>query len=127
MRKPKTSLETETWIKKQVKQILKDTRWKFWMPSANAFGRGGVSDFLAVKRPALFMAIETKYKDIPTQLQLDFLEMIRDAGHYAFLVDETNVDELREFLMGELHPYHAEAAFEKFMKWQENLTHVPVF
>jgi hypothetical protein len=122
MRKPKTDNQTEHHIKQQVRKILKDTGWKFWMPSANAFGRGGQSDFLAVKNYQLFMAIETKYKDIPTQLQLEFLKMIHEAGHYAFLVDETNVDELQEFLAGELNPYQAETTLNNLRKWQENLT-----
>ena len=99
MRKPKTKDRTEWWVKQQVKQILKDTGWTFWMPSADVFGRGGVSDFLAIKRPGLFMAIETKYDDVPTPLQLKFLTDVYEAGHFAFLVDETNIDELHNFLM----------------------------
>jgi hypothetical protein len=91
------------------------------MPNSGMFGRVGVSDFLAVKKPALFMAIETKYDDVPTQLQLEFLKMIHDAGHYAFLVDETNVEVLRTTLMFDLEivkPSH----HHQLMKWQQNLT-----
>ncbi len=116
MRKPKPNNESEEWVKKQVKLILKDTGWKFWMPSANAFGRNGVSDFLAVKNYQLFMAIETKYKDIPTQLQLEFLKMIYDAGHYAFLVDETNIDTLRIVLSDRSH---AAKYFASLLKWRD--------
>jgi hypothetical protein len=96
------------------------------MPSANAFGRGGQSDFLAVKPCMLFMAIETKYKDVVTALQFKFLTDIHNAGHYAFLVDETNVDELQEFLAGELNPYQAETTLNNLRKWQENLTPEPI-
>jgi hypothetical protein len=98
MRAPKSSSHTEYHIKQQVREILTDTGWKFWMPNAGAFGRGGVSDFLAVKRPSLFMAIETKYNDVITALQHNFLADVLEAEHYAFLVDETNVDVLREVL-----------------------------
>ena len=118
MRKPKYKDETEWFIKKQVREILVDTGWKFWMPSAGMFGRSGVSDFLAIKQPKLFMAIETKYKDVATALQFKFLTDVHEAGHYAFLVDETNVDELQEFLAGELNPYQAETTLNNLMKWQ---------
>src|SRR3954471_2038876 len=98
MRRPKTSNQTERWIKEQVKQILKDTEWKFWMPNAGMFGRSGVSDFLAMKQPKLFMAIETKYNDVVTALQFKFLTDVHAAGHYAFLVDETNIEDFRKIL-----------------------------
>lgn len=124
MRKPKPKDETEWWVKAQVKQILKDTGWKSWMPSPGMFGRSGVSDFLAVKLPRMFMAVETKYDDMPTPLQHEFLEMIHAAGHYAFIVDETNIEKFRTVLThehmrqedmrgGEL--YH----FESLMRWRD--------
>lgn len=126
MRRPKTKDQTEHHIKKQVKQILDDTGWKFWMPSAGIYGRSGVSDFLAVKRPKKFMAIETKYDDVPTQLQLKFLTDIYEAGHYAFLVDETNVEHLRKFLMLTSNTSPQLILFKSLMKWQENLTAKPI-
>jgi hypothetical protein len=100
-RKPTTNNQTEWWVKEQVKKILEDTGWKFWMPAAGAFGRSGVSDFLAIKQPRLFMAIETKYDDEVTVLQFEFLNTIHAAGHCAFLVDETNIDDLKYQLSGE--------------------------
>ena len=118
MRKPKPRDATEHHIKRQVRGILTVAGWKFWMPSANAFGRSGVSDFLAVKQPRLFMAIETKYGDVPTQLQLNFLQMIHEAGHFAFLVDETNIDMLRTVLMnGMLQPLPR--VYGDLLKWQD--------
>jgi hypothetical protein len=126
MRKPKPIGHTEYHIKREVKRILTDTGWTYWMPSANTFGRSGVSDFLAMKRPKLFMAIETKYDDVATVLQHKFLTDVYEAGHYAFLVDETNVNELREILRDDL-PSH----FESLMKWRdqqlaENLDKLPI-
>lgn len=120
MRKPTTSEQTEWFIKKQVKKILEDTGWKFWMPNAGAFGRSGVSDFIAVKAPRLLMAIETKYDDVPTPLQLEFLRMIHDTGHHAFLVDETNVGLLREILTQYRDAWSAHRlhVFSGLMKWQ---------
>ncbi len=117
MRKPKPKEESEWWVKKQVKPILEDAGWKFWMPNAGAFGLGGVSDFLAVKQPRLFMAIETKYEDVVTQLQFEFLTNVHEAGHYAFLVDETNIEVLRTVLMSGILIEPGE--YESLMKWKD--------
>ena len=102
MRKPRSNDQTEWWVKEQVKKILETAGWKFWMSSADIYGRNGVSDFLAVKHPALFMAIETKYANVVTATQFEFLTSVHEAGHYAFLVDETNIEELRKYLTNEL-------------------------
>jgi hypothetical protein len=121
VRKPTPRDQTEWWVKKQVKKILEDTGWYFWMPSASTFGRSGVSDFLAIKQPKLFMAIETKYDDVVTMLQLEFLTSVHEAGHYAFLVDETNIDDLRDVLTSAIpNPMLCEASL---LKWQ---TQIPV-
>jgi hypothetical protein len=123
MRKPKTNEKTEWFIKKQVREILKATGWKFWMPSAGMYGRNGVSDFLAVKKPQLFMAIETKYDDVLTMPQLEFLRDIYEAGHYAFMVDETNVEALREVLVSasSINPYR-HPHYNLLLKWRTQNT-----
>jgi len=121
MRKPKPKDESEWWVKNQVKRILNDTGWTYWMPSADIYGRSGVSDFLAVKHPKLFMAIETKYDDVVTTLQHKFLTDVHEAGHYAFMVDETNVDDLRKQLE-QPSLFGDEYVRESLMKWRENLT-----
>ena len=128
MRKPRASDRTEHWVKQQVKKILTDTEWTYWMPSADIFGRNGVSDFLAIKKPKLFMAIETKYADVATMLQFKFLTDVHNAGHFAFLVDETNIDELREFLTNDMHPFFVDDVRGSLMKWQNQeveLTEIP--
>jgi hypothetical protein len=115
MRKPFDSDQTEAWVKKQVRKILEDTKWKFWMPNAGVFGRTGVSDFLAIKQPRLFMAIETKYDDVVTALQFEFLSDVHEAGHYAFLVDEINISRLRELLTD----LENDASIpQSFLRWQ---------
>jgi hypothetical protein len=117
MRKPFDSDQTEAWVKKQVRKILEATEWKFWMPNAGVFGRTGVSDFLAIKQPRLFMAIETKYDDVVTALQFEFLSDVHEAGHYAFLVDETNIELLRDVLTSDIpYPMLCEASL---LKWQD--------
>jgi hypothetical protein len=119
MRKPKPNIKSEWFIKQQVKEVLTDTGWKFWMPNAGAFGRGGVSDFLAVKQPKLFMAIETKYDDMVTRLQFNFLADVHEAGHYAFLVDETNVEIFRKVLTSDLFDLDRHPDSSLLMKWLE--------
>jgi hypothetical protein len=128
MRRPKTNDESEWFIKKEIKQILTGTQWKSWMPNAGVFGRGGVSDFLAVKQPRLFMVVEAKFEDAPTQLQLDFLKMIHDAGHYAFVVDETNLEEFRNVLIRQhRYGYHNLKDFNNLVKWQnQNLIDIQI-
>ena len=115
VRRPKTSDQTEHYVKEQVKKILGRTEWKFWMPAAGVFGLNGVSDFLCIKQPKLFMAIETKYDDVVTAQQFKFLTTVHDAGHYAFLVDETNVSELPKLLAN----LENDASIpQSFLKWQ---------
>lgn len=93
------------------------------MPAAGLYGRSGVSDFLAIKSPGLFMAIETKYDDVVTALQFKFLSDVLEAEHYAFLVDETNVDKLREVL--EACPGHLtwHPKYPLFQKWRDRSTY----
>lgn len=124
MRKPKPTGHTEYHIKQQVKRILTDAGWTYWMPSADIFGRNGVSDFLAIKQPKLFMAIETKYRDVVTLLQFKFLTDVHEAGHYAFLVDETNIETLRDVLTSDIpNPMLCEGSL---LKWREqNLPEKP--
>lgn len=111
MRMPKTKDHTEWWVKKQIKEILDIAGWTVWMPTAGIFGASGVTDFLCIKKPKLFMAIEAKYDNVVTAQQFNFLTSVHEAGHYALLVDETNVGKL----LGFLNNYHP---IEPFMKWQ---------
>jgi hypothetical protein len=118
MKKPKPRNESERWVKNQVNQILTETEWTYWMPNAGVFGRSGVSDFLAIKRPRLFMAIETKYDDVVTVLQFKFLTDVHEAGHFAFLVDETNIETLRTVLTnGVLQPLPR--VYGDLLKWKD--------
>ena len=116
MRRPKPNEQTEWWVKKQVREILDIAGWTTWMPTAGIFGASGVSDFLAIKAPKLFMAIETKYASTVTAPQFKFLASVHGAGHYALLVDETNVAELKALLFN--LPTRL-ANDSVFMRWRE--------
>jgi hypothetical protein len=113
---PKGKEQTEWWVKKQVREILDIAGWTTWMPSAGIFGASGVTDFLCIKKPRLFMAIETKYANTVTAQQFKFLTSVHEAEHYALLVDETNVDQLKTLLFN--LPTRL-ANDSVFMKWRE--------
>ena len=83
---------TEKDVKHKGKALLDKYGWFYWMPPANQFGSSGISDLHAVHYNA-FMAVEFKHgKNKPTALQKAFLNTIRAAGHFAFVVnDETLV------------------------------------
>lgn len=91
----------EAGVKRQVKRLLKQYGWYYWMPPANAFGRAGIADFNAV-RDGRFLAVETKFGyNKPTPLQQQFLDSIVAHGGLAMVVTERNLDELESLLRGE--------------------------
>lgn len=88
----------EAQVKAQVRDLLREHKWKFRMPASNAFGRSGLSDFIAFKS-GVFMAIETKSNgNTLTQLQRDFLVEVNSEQGFGFTVDEARLAVLDEFL-----------------------------
>lgn len=91
-------MKNEKDVKRRVKAILDKHGWFYFMPPANAYGRGGISDLIAIKI-GTFMAIETKFgSNKPTALQVAFLNSIRAEDGFGFLVNDKNVDYLDQFL-----------------------------
>lgn len=89
---------SEADVKKQVKKLLTQHNWFWWMPPANGFGRTGISDFNAL-RNGVFLAIETKFgNNKPTPMQVAFLESIATEDGMPFLVNEKNLDALAVWL-----------------------------
>ena len=78
-------------VKAAIKKIFDKHGWFWWMPPANAFGRGGISDFHAI-RGGVFMVVEAKFDDQPTALQQGFLQSIAAETGFAFVVDEKRLD-----------------------------------
>jgi len=96
MREP--TYKNEGDVKKQVKKLLNQHNYFWWMPSANGFGTTGVSDFLAF-RGGVLLAIETKFDtNKPTTMQRAFLNSIRAETGFAFVVNEKRVTTLESFL-----------------------------
>jgi hypothetical protein len=90
-------------VNKAVQEVLTRHGWFWWMPPSNMYSKVGISDVHAV-RDGLFMAIETKRsltksaKPKPTANQIAFLQSIRSARHFAFVVNEERVKHLDAFL-----------------------------
>lgn len=86
----------EAKVKARVKKILTDMGAYYAMPQSGGYGNSGTPDFLVCFQGA-FVGIECKANgNKPTALQLHHMMQIRKAGGRSFLVDETNIDKLRE-------------------------------
>ena len=91
-------MSSEKHVKHKVKKLLDKHGWFWWMVPANGYGKGGVSDFHALKN-GVFLAIETKYgANKPTALQKQFCESIMSCKGFAFVVNEKNLDWLDRWL-----------------------------
>jgi hypothetical protein len=85
-------------VKKQIKKLLNQHGWFWWMPPANGFGRTGIADFNAL-RGGVFLAIEAKFgSNKPTAMQVGFLESVASEDGMAFVVNEKNLDALAVWL-----------------------------
>ena len=87
-------------VKRQIRKILDTTRAYYAMPIGTGYGNSGVPDFL-VCHAGHFIGIEAKAgKGKTTALQEQHLADIRAAGGTTFVINETNLDQLKEFLNG---------------------------
>lgn len=85
-------------VKAKVKIVLKELGAYYAMPSTGGYGNSGVPDFLICKG-GKFYGIECKANGgKPTALQLSNLKKIEEAGGVAFVVDESNINQLKELL-----------------------------
>lgn len=91
-------MRTEKDVKAQAKKLL-DKHGYFWfMPPANAYGKAGIADILAIKA-GVFVAIETKFgSNKPTVLQAAFLNSIRQEKGFGFVVTDKNLDWFAKWL-----------------------------
>ena len=90
----------ESKVKKKVIAILKSRGAYYAMPVASGYGNAGVPDILACWK-GQFFGIECKAnRNKPTALQVSNLEQIRKAGGVALIIDDTNIDDLYDFVGG---------------------------
>lgn len=86
----------ESRVKDKVKKLLKELNAYYAMPSTGGYGNSGVPDFLVCYQ-SRFYGIECKANgNKPTALQMDNLVRIRKAGGFGFVIDEDNVDGLKD-------------------------------
>jgi len=88
----------ETKVKRKVTDILKKYDAYYFFPASNGFGRAGIPDIIACYR-GQFIAVECKAgKNITTALQRRELGAIEDAGGYALVINETNIEQVEAVL-----------------------------
>ena len=87
-------------VKRQIRKILDTTKAYYAMPIGTGYGNSGVPDFLVCHK-GHFIGIEAKAgKGTTTALQEQHLADIRAAGGSTFVINETNLDQLKEFFHG---------------------------
>lgn len=86
-------------VKKRVKAILDELKVYHFSPMQNGMGRAGIPDIVAC-HGGKFIGIECKAGDNkPTALQERELNRILNAGGEAFVINEENIEQLREELI----------------------------
>ena len=88
----------EAKVKAAVRKLLVEFGIYYFSPAANGFGRAGIPDIICCFG-GRFIAIECKAgKGVTTALQDKELAAIRTAGGMTMVVNETNIQELKEKL-----------------------------
>jgi len=88
----------ETKVKQRVKKILEEYRVYCFMPATGGYGRSGIPDIVGCYK-GVFFAVECKAgRGTTTALQEKELRKIREAGGTAFVINETNTEELSQWL-----------------------------
>lgn len=88
----------EAKVKAAVRKLLVEFGVYYFSPAANGFGRAGIPDIICCFG-GRFIAIECKAgKGVTTALQDKELTAIRTAGGMTMVVNETNIQELKEKL-----------------------------
>ena len=82
-------------VKDQVVKILKHFGAYYFFPATYGYGRSGVPDIVCCFS-GNFFAIECKAgKNKTTPLQEKEIELIRQSGGTALVINETNIDHVR--------------------------------
>jgi len=88
----------ESKVKRKVTTVLNKYNAYFFYPPSNGFGRSGIPDII-VCYCGQFIAIECKAgKNTTTALQRRELSAIEDAGGYALVINETNIEQVEAVL-----------------------------
>lgn len=85
-------------VKAAVRKLLVEFGIYYFSPSANGYGRAGIPDIICCFG-GRFIAIECKAGNgVTTALQDKEIAAIRTAGGMTMVVNETNIQELKEKL-----------------------------
>jgi Holliday junction resolvase len=85
-------------VKDKVVKLLKSHGVYYFYAATHGFGRSGVPDLVCCIK-GHFLAIEVKAgKNTTTALQDREIEAIRVAGGTAFVINETNIQQLEDYL-----------------------------
>jgi len=88
----------EVKVKKEIRKMLDAAGAYYAMPIGSGYGNSGVPDFLICKQ-GKFIAVEVKAgNNKPTALQEMHLARIRAAGGIALVINEDNLNTLKELL-----------------------------
>jgi pantoate kinase len=88
----------EVKVKKQIRKLLDEAGAYYAMPIGTGYGNSGVPDFLICHR-GRFIAVEAKAgNNKPTALQELHMARIRSNGGTALVINEDNLQELKELL-----------------------------
>jgi Holliday junction resolvase len=92
------ALTPERKVKNKVVALLKEHGVYYFFPATYGMGRSGVPDVVCCYK-GVFVGIECKAKNNkPTELQQRELAAIKQAGGVAFVINETNINELETYL-----------------------------
>ena len=93
------ALTPEAKVKARLRKYLTQLGIYHFMPPANGFGRAGIPDIIGCFN-GQFVAFECKAgKGKTTALQDLELEKIRQAKGFAYVVNENNIQDLKELLI----------------------------
>jgi Holliday junction resolvase len=92
-------------VKRKVKEILATLGVYYVMPVTGGFGNSGIPDILCCYE-GVFIGIECKANgNKPTRLQLSHLEEIERNKGVSFVVDESNVNSLKQLIMEKINEH----------------------
>ena len=90
-------------VKKKVRAVLDQMEVYHFPPFSGGYGRSGVPDIVACI-DSVFVGIECKAgKGKLTEIQKHNLQQIEQCGGIALVINEENVDELKDILIRRLY------------------------
>lgn len=93
------AMTPEARVKRAIRNTLDSMGAYYTMPIGSGYGNSGTPDFLCCVA-GRFLAIEAKAgKGKPTALQEAAMTRIREAGGYAIVVNEHNLDDVGVYVL----------------------------